>query len=396
MRHCKDCEPAQTIHWLAYWGVWLTYITEPFYNFMGMCLRPIMEPISNRLSIIFIKSMVFLKLGYFTNKPNDKNNLRAKCFWDEAIARGIKMREFHMGPVNDTFLVEYNGKTLTFGGLPRINSSHSASFKWMDDKGKMSKKFKKIGIPVADGGVAMTKKRAIEIFKHIRKPVITKPNLGSRSRHTTIHINTTEELIIGFKKANILSPFVIVEEELHGSLFRASIVDGKLEGVVRRDPPQITGDGIHTVRELWQKENNRPERAHGPIFHQITYDKDAEVELTRQDIAMEPILMNGQIVTFSQKTSRGVGGSTTEVTKIVHKDNIEMFEKLGAFLKDPLVGVDFIMEDITKSGHAQPRAGIIECNSLPFIDLHCYALFGEPNNVAAKLWDFVFPESKLK
>jgi len=66
------------------------------------------------------------------------------------------------------------------------------------------------------------------------------------------------------------------------------------------------------------------------------------------------------------------------------------------------VGADFIIEDITKSWKEPARAGgeqhcgIIECNSLPFIDLHHYPLFGRPNNIAGKLWDLVLPESKKK
>ena len=72
-----------------------------------------------------------------------------------------------------------------------------------------------------------------------------------------------------------------------------------------------------------------------------------------------------------------------------------MLEHIGKFLKDPLVGVDFIMEDITKSWKEQNLSGIIECNSLPFIDLHHYPLFGKPNNVASKLWDLVMPESVI-
>jgi cyanophycin synthetase len=110
---------------------------------------------------------------------------------------------------------------------------------------------------------------------------------------------------------------------------------------------------------------------------------------------MEDIPAKGKIITFSQKTSRGIGGSTTEVTDIIHPENTKMLEHLGSFLKDPLVGVDLIIEDITQPWHKEQHCGIIECNSLPFIDLHHYPLFGTPNNVAGKLWDLVLPESKI-
>jgi cyanophycin synthetase len=393
MKHCKDCEPAQQIHFVAYASVILGLICEPFFYFMEMLFKNTAEAISRRISMPFFRLMTFTKLGHYTYEPTEKNSWRARCFWEEAKKRGIKMKEFHLGPICDIYVAEFNQKIITFDGLPRPTTADSESLKWMDNKGIMKIKFKKEGIPVADGGTAWNKNQALKIFNRIKKPVITKPNLGSRSRHTTIHLNTKEDLILGFKKANKLSPFVIVEEELSGYLFRGTLVGEKLTGVIQRDPPKVTGDGVHTVQELLIEENKRGERS-GPLYHQITTDKDTELELKRQNIGMSDIPKEEQTITFSQKTSRGCGGTTTEVTEITHPDNIKMLEHIGSFLKDPLVGVDFIIKDITKSWKEQENCGIIECNSLPFIDLHHYPLFGKPNNVASKLWDLVLPESK--
>ena len=110
---------------------------------------------------------------------------------------------------------------------------------------------------------------------------------------------------------------------------------------------------------------------------------------------MNDIPKKDRVITFSQKTSRGIGGTTTEVTDIIHLENVKMLEKLGTYLKDPLVGVDFIIEKIEEPWFSEQHCGIIECNSLPFIDLHHYPLFGKANNVAGKLWDLVMPESKI-
>ncbi|HEY4513229.1 MAG TPA: hypothetical protein VJH06_01815 [Candidatus Paceibacterota bacterium] len=393
MKHCKDCEPAQEIHAIAYMSVVFGWLDQPLFDIMELVFKNTAEKISNKITLPFFKTMVFLKLGYFTDKPDKNDTWRTKCFWEEAERRGIKMREFHLGPVRDGFIAEYKGKTMIFDGLPRPGLEESPALKWMDNKGTMKEKFLKEGLPVARGGVAFTKRTALEIFNSITKPVITKPNLGSRSRHTTIHLNTPQDLIMGFKKAKKLSPLVVIEEELRGYLFRGTLIDRKLAGVVRRDQPEVTGDGIHTLRELMEKENERPERM-GPIFHQIVVDKETETELLREKITMNDIPEKGRVVTFSQKTSRGCGGTTTEVTDIIHPDNVEMLEHVGKFLNDPLVGVDFIMEDITKSWKEEQHCGIIECNSLPFIDLHHYPLFGKPNNVAGKLWDLVLSESK--
>ena len=394
MKYCKDCEPAQEIHSVAYFSVIMSYFGEPFFNFMEKLFRNTAEAISKKTSIPFMKLMVFLGFGHFSERPDSFDTLRTKCFWEEAERRGIKMIEFKMGPVKDSFISEWRGKVITFDGLPRPDTLESDSLSWMDNKGIMKIKFLKEELPVAKGGVAFTKRKALKIFNNLEKPVITKPNLGSRSRHTLIHINTEDMLIYGFRKAKKLSPLVVIEEELRGYLFRGTLVGEKLVGVVRRDQPEVEGDGIRSLKELMDEENKRPER-NGPIFHKIVIDPDAEVELKREGITMNDIPEKGQIVTFSQKTSRGIGGTTTEVTNIIHKDNVEMLEHVGRFLRDPLVGVDFIIEDITKSWREEQHCGIIECNSLPFIDLHHYPLFGTPDNVAGKLWDLVLPESKI-
>ena len=88
-----------------------------------------------------------------------------------------------------------------------------------------------------------------------------------------------------------------------------------------------------------------------------------------------------------------MGASNTDVTDDIHLDNRVLLENIGALLKDPLVGVDFIMQDASRSWREQERAGVIECNSLPFIDLHHYPLNGAPRNVAGALWDIIYPKS---
>jgi len=401
MKYCKDCEPAQESHFIAYASVVLGWLDQPFFDLMERLFKNLAERLADKITLPFFNLMVFLKLGYFSDKVDAKDTWRTKCFWDEAIRRGIKMREFHLGPIRDGFVAEYKSprpggvkKTIIFDGLPRPGFKESPALKWMDNKGIMKTKFLKEGLPVAPGGVAFTKRKALEIFNNIKKPIITKPNLGSRSRHTLIHINTRQDLVLGFQKAKKLSPLVVIEEELRGYLFRGTLIGGKLAGVVKRDQPEVLGDGVQTLRQLMEEENKRPER-NGPIFHKITIDKEAEAELKRQNVKLDDIVAKGKTITFSQKTSRGCGGTTTEVTGMVHPDNVEMLEQVAKFLNDPLVGVDFIIEDVTKSWKEEQHCGIIECNSLPFIDLHHYPLFGQPNNVAGKLWDLVLPESKM-
>jgi len=174
---------------------------------------------------------------------------------------------------------------------------------------------------------------------------------------------------------------------------RGTVIGGKLIAVLRREPAYVIGDGVHNVRELIEIENKNPLRA-GPIFHQLALDEEAIKELTHWGKNADSIPKDKEIVTLGQKTSRAVGGGLTDMTDVVHPDNKEMLEKIGKVLNDPLIGVDFIMDDVSISWKDQPRCGVIECNSAPFIDLHHFPLVGQPHNVAAALWDIIYPKSK--
>lgn len=393
MKYCKDCEPAQESHFLAYINVLLDFLTRPIYKLIEILFKKLTQFIIEKSSIPLMNLFVFLNLGYYSYRIDSKISLRGKCLWEEAEKRGIKIKEFYLWKVRDIFIAEYDGKIITYDGLPNPKNNSPKSLQWVDNKGIMKKKFKKENLPIADGGTAWNLYEAIKIFNRIKKPVITKPSLGSRSRHTTIHINTKEELINAYKKVKVISPFVVIEEELKGDLYRGTVIGKVFRGAVRRDPPYVIGNGINTVEELKEKENERKERQ-GPVFHKIIIDKEALLELKRQNIKLEDIPEKDRKITFSQKTSRACGGSTEEVTNIIHPENIEMLEHIAKYLDNDIIGIDFIIEDITKPWNEQEYSGIIECNSLPFIDLHHYVMYGEPQNIAGKIWDLIFPESK--
>ncbi|MFA7000233.1 MAG: hypothetical protein WC241_03910 [Candidatus Paceibacterota bacterium] len=390
--YCVDCGGAQVNHRVAYISVLLGNLIEPWTNWMA---KLIPEDSLEWLGPIIVKVLCILHLGNVTIAPNEKDSGRAKVLWEEAMKRGIDMKEFHLfGIGQDLFISRYKGEMRFFDVLPRTKNYDPKGLEWMDNKNEMKKHFEKVGIPIAKGGITSSKKEALKIFNSLSKPVITKPNIGSRSRHTTTHIENEKEFIIAFHKAHQLSPYVMIEEELSGYVFRGTVIGGKLIAVLRREPAYVIGDGIHNVKELIEIENKNPLRS-GPIFHQLALDEEALKELLHWNRDENTIPKDKEIVTLGQKTSRAVGGGITDMTDVVHPDNKEMLEKIGKVLNDPLIGVDFIMDDVSISWKDQPRSGVIECNSAPFIDLHHFPLVGKSHNVAAALWDIIYPESKI-
>ncbi len=390
--YCVDCGGAQVNHTAVYISILLSAMIDPWTNWMG---RLIPEDKLECIGPILTKTLTLLHMGSITKKPSNFDSSRANVLWKEARERGIEMSEFNLFNIgHDIFTSIYKGQMRFFDVLPRPKDYNPKGLEWMDNKNEMKKHFKKEGIPVANGGIASSQKQALKIFNSLKKPVIAKPNLGSRSRHTTTHISTEEELIKAYKCAHKLSPWVMIEEELSGYVFRGTLIGKKFVACLRREPAYVIGDGIHTVKELIDIENKNPLRS-GPIFHQLSLDEEAIKELTHWGKTSETIAKKDEIITLGQKTSRAVGGGITDMTEVIHPDNITMLEKIANVLDDPLIGVDFIMDDVSMSWRDQPHSGVIECNSAPFIDLHHFPLVGKPHNVAGKLWDIIYPESKI-
>lgn len=395
-RNCPDCGSTPVNHFSAkatiVLGFLIKIMTLPLARAEDAAADFILPKVELLLPTLF-RTLAFIGLGRIAEEPAEDNIARTKFMWQAAEERGIKVRQFRVfNRPSIIFWAEWGGKRVVFEGLPRPLGASRKPLEWMDNKALMKKKFQAAGIPVAKGGVAMTNRGALKIFRRLRKPVIAKPHLGSRSRHTTTHIYTEDELIRAFRKARKLSPWVIIEEELKGFVFRITLIGGKLAGALRREPPFVEGDGLTSIRALVEGENRSPKRRKPP-FHEIALGAEAERELARQGLALKSVPEKGRFVALGQKVGRGEGGSNTEMLREVHPENILLFEKLARVVGDPLIGVDFIMEDVARPWREQELIGTIELNSLPFLDLHHEPLRGEPTDPSGALWDVVFPRA---
>ena len=388
---CEECGSDPVLHGVTYFTILIDDTMKGILNpgVFGRFLyrgasaveRAVTPPLLN----------FFMKRGWARRltAPDDETQLLALMLWNEANTRGITVEEVRLFDLpRNLFLAKMpSGEIISYEGIP-LPVRAEERVPWLDDKAELKKQFRKLGLPVAQGGSAATLGAALRLYRTLSAPVIVKPYSGSGSRHTLLHIATEEELKRAFLIAKQVCPAAVIEEELVGPVYRATVVDGKLAATLRRDQPYVIGDGTHTVSELVAKANENPKRS-GPYFHKMQLDAAAEKELAWQKLTTSSIPAQGQRVQLNQKINWGVGGTTADVTDVVHKDNVELFEEVARVLNTPMVGIDFIIEDITKSWKEQERCGVIECNSMPFFDNHHLPFEGEPRNVAKLIWDMV-------
>ncbi len=370
----------------------LAYISQSF----SLLITPLVEKLTfleNKKFFIKLLDLVHrfyihfsqkLKILWFGKNKADALTGRARVIWDEAEKRGIEMQQMIVyGKALEQYRAKINGdKWFYFESLPIPQHLPQASYDYIDDKVALKKVLSEAGICVPKSFSVKNEKEALEAFEKLNKPLIVKPRVGSRGRHTSVFINTKEELLNAFHIARRLCRYVAIEEYLFGPVCRATLVSGKVVGFFVGMPPYVVGDGIHTVQELINVKNKiRPERV-----EEIQINKEVSEYMMRQGYTIDSVLPANVKLTILFRTGRFFGGETRECLPAVHSKLKDYMERAVLAINVPVVGFDVIIPDPEIDPDTQ-KWGIIEANSLPFIDLHYYPLYGEPVNIAAHIWD---------
>ncbi len=381
--NCLYCGNNPVHHRLAWGTQTLSVVSLPLARLGSLFNRPFVTRTAQ--AILTPYTILFQAIGLlkFSKDVSGACSERSQVIWEEANRRGIFMEQFilYTKPI-EQYRAHVNGSWRYFNSLPIPPWENTTAYTWIDDKALLKRVLEKAGVPVPRGGRARTERQALEIFGRVDKPVIAKPEVGSRGRHTATHLYTEEDLKHGFKVAQQLCHFVVIEEHLIGSVYRGTYVNGEVVGILRGDPPRITGNGISKVAELIRKKNATKHReVHDFVVRDTTHEF-----LARQGYTLESVLPDGKTIDLTEKIGLSYGGYAVEEIPKTHPKILAYLKKAGDVLRAPLIGFDFIIPDITKDPDEQ-KWGIIEANSLPFINLHHFPVEGEPVNVAAKVWD---------
>lgn len=306
---------------------------------------------------------------------------RARVMWEDALRRGIPMEQlFLFGAPADTYRIRIHGKTYFVDSIPTPPKKQKEALH-IDDKISFKAILRKAGIatPRSIGTTSLsTAKKTLKEFG----TVCVKPRYGSNGYHTYPFVKTEKELEDAFKSAKELCYMVSVEEHLEGNVCRATCIDGKLVGFLESQYPTVVGDGVHTVAELIQKNNEA--RRDGVAEIVVNYMHEGYIG--RRGYTLESVLPEGVSLPLTYRAGSSSGGSNREYGRNIHPSFIPIIEHAAALTELPIVGFDLIIKDPLASADSQAW-GFIEANSLPWINLHHTPFEGEPVNVATHVWD---------
>jgi cyanophycin synthetase len=260
------------------------------------------------------------------------------------------------------------------------------------DKELTKKLLAAAGVPVPRGGIATTPEAAWELAQKVGLPVVAKPKDGNQGKGVTVNIDSQESLLRAFAIASEYGDEVIVERYLAGDDFRLLVVGNKLVAAARRDPPQVVGDGEHTVRQLVDLINSDPRRGtgHATSLTRIRFDDIALARLAEQGYQADSVPARGQRVMLRNNANLSTGGTATDVTDDVHPSVAACAVEAARMVGLDICGVDMVCDSVLKPIEAQ-GGGIVEVNAAPGLRMHLTPSYGKGRAVGESIIDDMFP-----
>ncbi|MGO4327311.1 cyanophycin synthetase [Cupriavidus sp. 2TAF22] len=249
------------------------------------------------------------------------------------------------------------------------------------------------GVPVPLGRTVTDADEAWAAAQEINAPVVVKPRDGNQGKGVAVRIRTREEVTAAFEVAADISSDVIVERYIPGHDFRLLVVGKHLVAAARRDPPQVTGDGRHTVRELVDEVNRDPRRGegHATSLTKIRFDDIALATLAKQNLTADSVPAKGTRVVLRNNANLSTGGSATDVTDDVHPDMAARAVAAAQMVGLDICGVDAVCETVLKPFEEQ-AGGIVEVNAAPGLRMHLQPSYGKGRAVGEAIISTMFAD----
>lgn len=250
-------------------------------------------------------------------------------------------------------------------------------------------------IPVASGGICVDEEDLENVIRKIGFPIVIKPLDGNHGKGASINVKTMEDAKAGLAYAKNYSRRVIVERFITGYDFRVLVIDNKLVAAAKREPAHVKGDGKQTIQELIDETNRDPRRGYGHenVLTEISVDRDTTDLLDKKGYSLDTVPAKDEIVYLKSTANLSTGGTSVDVTDMMHPENIFLCERISRVIGLDVCGIDIMAENLTQP-LKETGGCILEVNAAPGFRMHLAPSEGLPRNVAAPVIDMLYPPGK--
>ena len=308
---------------------------------------------------------------------------------DAAVARGIPFRRLTEGS-----LVQFGwGSKQRRIQAAEVDSSSAIAESIAQDKELTKRLLHAAGVPVPLGRPVEDAEDAWIAAQEIGLPVVVKPRDGNQGKGVTVNVSTREDIAAAFENAARFRDDVMVERYLPGSDYRLLVVGDRLVAAARREPPLVTGDGRHTVRQLVDRVNADPRRGdgHATSLTKIRFDEVALARLKEQGYDADSVPAKGARVILRNNANLSTGGTATDVTDDVHPEVAARAIAAAQMVGLDICGVDVVCESVLRPLEEQ-SGGIVEVNAAPGLRMHLNPSFGKGRDVGEAIVQLMFPK----
>ncbi|RIX71873.1 cyanophycin synthetase, partial [Acidovorax cavernicola] len=305
---------------------------------------------------------------------------------DAAVARGIPFRRLTSGSLVQ---LGWGAKARRIQAAELDNTSAVAE-SIAQDKDLTKRLLHSAGVPVPLGRPVESVDEAWEVALEVGLPVVVKPQDGNQGKGVTVNLTERSQLASAYASAAKYGT-VMVERFLPGHDFRLLVVGDQLVAAARREPPQVLGDGQHTVRELVDAVNLDPRRGsgHGTALTKIRLDDIAVAHIAAEGLTPDSVPAQGQRVVLRNNANLSTGGSATDVTDDVHPEIAARAVEAAQTIGLHICGVDVVCETMLRPLEEQ-NGGVVEVNAAPGLRMHLAPSFGKPRHVGVPMVDQLF------
>lgn len=247
-------------------------------------------------------------------------------------------------------------------------------------------------VPVPKGRIIYDEEDLQAACEVLGYPLVVKPINGNHGRGATIGIRDWEQAKEALTIAKKVSRSVIIEQFIEGLDHRLLVINYKFVAAALRTPAAVLGDGKSTIAQLVDEVNSDPRRGYGheKVLTQIKIDEVTENILKEKNLTLESIIPAGETLYLKATANLSTGGTSTDVTDLVHPDNIFMAERIARIVGLDICGIDVMTADISLPLE-EVRGAVLEVNAAPGFRMHLEPTEGLPRNVAAPVIDMLYP-----
>ena len=247
-------------------------------------------------------------------------------------------------------------------------------------------------VPVPRGEIIRRESSLEQTCKYVGFPLVIKPINGNHGRGITVNIQNYEDALEAFHQAQKVSAAVIVEKYITGEDFRLLVINNVLVAAAKRTAAHVVGDGKSTLQQLVDITNADPRRGYGheKVLTQISLNELTLTLIKNQGLSLDSVIPKGEIVVLKDTANLSTGGTSEDVTDMVHPSNIAMAERISRIIDLDICGIDIMTTDISLP-LSETNGAVLEVNAGPGFRMHLAPSTGIPRNVASHVIDKLFP-----